>query len=338
MGRPIVMTNMRSTSSCFVFSGIPVQPRPNTRFEEGARPQRRNRMAQDSWLARRVVEEEANEAVTPPEPVVQPIVQAAPLRWSSQECELCHDTCWMMGAADGQPSRCGSCSANPGRVRQCTVCFEDQCMVDVNHCCDGGDICKRCISQHCAVQLQDGAQACTCPMPGCNHTLDFKVIGSLHDSKNLKRMLEINSFRQVRETRLAHYEEAPEMLEWAADRAQLCPFCYTIVEKRAGCNHMTCNCKKEFWYCCGIPYRTTIPGVCSEGHQHHANCRGEGSGDVRPILNPNVGALKELQKRQHERCMAFASGTHERLGAASQVRMLPVEIVQKIVAGVKNSS
>ena len=98
MGRPIVMTNMRSTSSCFVFSGIPVQhfdARPNTnpaRFDEGARPQRRNRMADDSWMARRVVEEEATEPVTPPEPVVQPLLQAAPLRWGRQAVSYTHLT------------------------------------------------------------------------------------------------------------------------------------------------------------------------------------------------------------------------------------------------------
>ena len=85
--------------------------------------------------------------------------------------------------------------------------------------------------------------------------LDFKVIASLPNSKNLKKQLEANQLREGRELRLARYEESPEVLEWAADNAQLCPFCYTLVEKKAGCNHMTCSCKKEFFYCCGIPYR-----------------------------------------------------------------------------------
>ena len=196
----------------------------------------------------------------------------------------------------------------------------------------GGDICKRCISRHCAMQVEGGLQECTCAMPGCNHTLDERVILSLHNSKNLKQMLEANQMREGRDVRLAFYEDSPEVLTWGEGRSQLCPYCYTLVEKRAGCDHMTCSCKKEFWYCCGIPFRATTPEMAL--NRHHEACHGRNSSDGTPIFNPNVGALAELKKRRIARRLAFASGTHGRLGAASAVRMLPVEIVQKVVAGV----
>ena len=92
---------------------------------------------------------------------------------------------------------------------------------------------------------------------------------------------------------------------------------------------MTCSCRKEFHYCCGIPFRD------ADGHyEHHKNCHTRQPHDqtTSPIFNPDVGALKALKRRQLARRLAFACGTHKRLCAASVVRMLPVELVAKIVA------
>eukprot|EP00834_Sanchytrium_tribonematis_P007493 NODE_684_length_4771_cov_0.551156.p2 type:complete len:197 gc:universal NODE_684_length_4771_cov_0.551156:3401-3991(+) len=37
-----------------------------------------------------------------------------------------------------------------------------------------------------------------------------------------------------------------------------CPKCKNMVEKREGCNHMTCVCKNEFFYMCGKQYKNEI--------------------------------------------------------------------------------
>ena len=354
MGRPIVMTNMRSTSSCFAFAGIPpvktsaeLATTNPARFVEPLEPrQRRNRMADNSWLARRASVGEPIEYVPPKEPAVQPLLPAPTCQWGRAECNMCHDVKWMMGAAEGESSRmtCSSCRANSHRVRKCSVCLEPCVPVDLNHQCTadaaaglrmpvaGGQshICKRCLGMHCDVQLKDGAHDCTCATPGCNHQLDFSVLKTLQNFRDLKKMRENNRFREGRETLLAHYEAEPQVLEWNSGKAQLCPFCYTLVQKSMGCNHMTCSCRREFQYCCGIPFR--------DGHyEHHKNCHTRQphrahDQTTSPIFNPDVGALKALKRRQLARRLAFACGTHKRLGAASVVRMLPVELVAKIVA------
>ncbi|KAM6491008.1 hypothetical protein JOM56_013247 [Amanita muscaria] len=39
------------------------------------------------------------------------------------------------------------------------------------------------------------------------------------------------------------------------ERWQTCPGCSAIVEQKAGCNHMTCRCRTEFCYLCGVKWK-----------------------------------------------------------------------------------
>jgi IBR domain, a half RING-finger domain len=41
-----------------------------------------------------------------------------------------------------------------------------------------------------------------------------------------------------------------------------CPRCSNMVEKRAGCNHMTCLCYTQFCYRCGRIWSTECSGNC----------------------------------------------------------------------------
>ncbi|KAL3099576.1 hypothetical protein niasHS_003031 [Heterodera schachtii] len=43
-----------------------------------------------------------------------------------------------------------------------------------------------------------------------------------------------------------------------------CPKCKSPVEKIDGCNHMTCTCKFQFWYCCGADYKIGHAPSCTE--------------------------------------------------------------------------
>jgi len=49
-------------------------------------------------------------------------------------------------------------------------------------------------------------------------------------------------------------EERRLTKEWLEKNTTQCPFCERDVQKRDGCNHMTCKCKKEFCYRCGTGY------------------------------------------------------------------------------------
>jgi len=41
-----------------------------------------------------------------------------------------------------------------------------------------------------------------------------------------------------------------------SNRWQRCYGCRRVVELRSGCNHMTCMCKSQFCYVCGMKWKT----------------------------------------------------------------------------------
>ena len=57
------------------------------------------------------------------------------------------------------------------------------------------------------------------------------------------------------------------------ERWQTCPGCNAIVEQKAGCNHMTCRCRSEFCYLCGVKWK---------------KCRCPQFGDPRPSDEPQA--------------------------------------------------
>ncbi len=55
--------------------------------------------------------------------------------------------------------------------------------------------------------------------------------------------------------------------KWIAANAAQCTFCATIIQKNAGCNHMTCkSCKNEFCYKCKRNYTYGVYGFEADCH------------------------------------------------------------------------
>ncbi|KAI5838828.1 hypothetical protein DFP73DRAFT_484934 [Morchella snyderi] len=66
--------------------------------------------------------------------------------------------------------------------------------------------------------------------------------------------------------------EDPSMmltLETAAAKGwQRCQQCHSLVERSHGCQHMTCRCKAEWCYRCGVKWKTCECGDWDEDHLH----------------------------------------------------------------------
>eukprot|EP01089_Gocevia_fonbrunei_P020352 TRINITY_DN7569_c0_g1_i1.p2 TRINITY_DN7569_c0_g1~~TRINITY_DN7569_c0_g1_i1.p2 ORF type:complete len:111 (+),score=24.23 TRINITY_DN7569_c0_g1_i1:472-804(+) len=62
-----------------------------------------------------------------------------------------------------------------------------------------------------------------------------------------------------------------------------CTICCCWVEKRTGCNHMTCRCKHEFCYTCGESFSASHSGNCPAG----CKCWGTHYSTAHPLFRPH---------------------------------------------------
>jgi hypothetical protein len=265
--------------------------------------------------------------------------QTAPLRlWTKAKCDNCNELSWVLSdnAATTAAMRCHACTANPDRVGQCAICFESCLPFRLDHTIDGPPrghdrqgrptqpwvtcavdnvFCKACVRSHCAMQLDGGAIDCGCPAVGCVVPLSEGTLTRL--SRDLTTQRANNQHAARREHQATALEQHEDLLRWALDNsAQCCPFCYALVQKSAGCRHMVCRCGKEFCYVCGEPY------PCSR-----SSCSDD---DDSPRFAAVV--LEELRSRRDARLHAFRCGMHPVAGAASAVRLLPLELLATIEA------
>merc|ERR1712094_129617 len=97
-----------------------------------------------------------------------------------------------------------------------------------------------------------------------------------------------------------------------AGNCQVCPHCFNIVEKSAGCNHMTCTCQKSFCYRCGGTWPCTRGQACERS-------------STPPTLNFD---LKVLLDRRHQRRHAFLAGA---CCPESVVSYLPNDVLNRII-------
>lgn len=311
MGRPIVMSTAVSRAPRFggyeYFASLPVtSARVDRPRVPGSRTgPRASTNDDDASLA----------TDTTIEPVTaSDVVSPAPHQaraWAKMECELCHEQCWVTHDL----ARCNACLKDPGRIRECGICFST-CVpirLDSHNCSHDGDdarFCRACVTSHCTIQLEEGARNATCPAPGCAKILSEDELGRA--SRTLKTLLYSNRLKHGREALASFFEQDEQLLSWASGNAQCCPFCYHLCQRSTGCNHMRCLCGNQFCYVCGGPW------PCGKG------CAGDEA--------PRFSFCAELLERKRVRRLAFRLGLHPRLGAESLVRVLPIEIVGKIEA------
>jgi len=135
-----------------------------------------------------------------------------------------------------------------------------------------------CLGKWICVQIEDGIAHPSCPMPGCGEALSEPVIkhlgkrGLLSDGHQ-RRLQELRNAGKRDVLRHVLSGEDPALTEWAMTSTQACPHCFALVQKSTGCNHITCSCKGEFCYICGVAY--PLP----RGHPNHDRAEG-------PTLNP----------------------------------------------------
>ena len=258
-------------------------------------------------------------------PPATPRISTPHTQWRRRSCANCNEGTWASqdGPSSGAAVLCAACSTNPDRAKQCGICFEAcvpcklQCHDTAANC--QGTYCTGCMSTICRATLESGSLTITCPHPACRAPITINELKQIAPV-SYRHFLSLRH-EQQEASMLSAFERNPELLEWAiAGNAQICPHCSVLVERSAGCLHMTCTCGKEFCYICGGVYPCT--NKCASGRWP---CGSSG----RPTLRREVVQL--MRGRLHARLAAFLLGTHGRCGAESAVRLLPPDVVQRIV-------
>jgi len=186
-------------------------------------------------------------------------------------------TCWRKASEDEpQTVTCGACVKLGPLDMECGICGSLSARLPVPAC--HNDFCMGCLGKWICVQIEDGIAHPSCPMPGCGEALSEPVIkhlgkrGLLSDGHQ-RRLQELRNAGKRDVLRHVLSGEDPALTEWAMTSTQACPHCFALVQKSTGCNHITCSCKGEFCYICGVAY--PLP----RGHPNHDRAEG-------PTLNP----------------------------------------------------
>lgn len=149
----------------------------------------------------------------------------------------------------------------------CIICGDNTKLQPLG-CPSAHAFCLECLRGHIAANAEK-ADFIPCPHPECvkqNNLLSRGEIACIVPEENTAQALKnydaALAIRHGGKAALAelkedNLEEIKELIKNGS--MQICPFCQKLIEKSAGCNHMTCNpnakgCGGEFCYECGTGY------------------------------------------------------------------------------------
>eukprot|EP00965_Chrysotila_dentata_P169908 5608361-Pleurochrysis_carterae.AAC.5 len=182
------------------------------------------------------------------------------------------------------------------RKMACGAC-QEQIIAGGIDCEYHGTFCRSCIFKVTEQRIVNGRPSTVgCPVDGCEAVTKQPLVDwarSLQNSPQLRQRR-----RRIRHERVAElFISNPDLAVWAmAGNAQVCPGCFSLVERDSGCSHMMCRCDESFCYICGSEYP----------------CRNKAcqSGDLRCHIELPTSHVIE---RCREQRMALLMGTHARV-------------------------
>lgn len=129
------------------------------------------------------------------------------------------------------------------------------------------------------LSLNPGDSLGKCPNSNCNFKIIYptNINNIFYDCPNCQKKFCLNGCHQVHEGQTCKEfelsnKEKEAIKEFnklkAQNKLKHCPKCNLLIEKRKGCNHITCPppCSFQFCYVCGEAWRN---GIC--GHQFNNN-------------------------------------------------------------------
>ena len=210
------------------------------------------------------------------------------------QCLSCPHIIWSKVNERGR--LCGACNLSSVLTTRCGICGEHGSKLGVPHCHLG--YCTDCFGKWICVQIDEGAIDLRCPQPECTARISERVVKylvgrGLVSREHVRRLQEQRNHGRLEFLKFVLRGADPTLTQWARTNTQACPWCFALVQKDKGCtcclgarhnhkakargkscthqvlaacasgHHITCTCKGEFCYVCGVPY--PLP----RGHGNH---------------------------------------------------------------------
>ncbi|MCL4380502.1 IBR domain-containing protein [Candidatus Dependentiae bacterium] len=107
------------------------------------------------------------------------------------------------------------------------------------------------------IQVAANPQYRHCPMPNCTQHFVYNGVPVLMNCPECRSRYCANCLLLHDATMscaVARERQARAQANVDPNIMQFCPRCHVLMERIAGCNHMTCRCGHEFCWLCGIPW------------------------------------------------------------------------------------